>query len=68
LALKSLEGVDKVLLSGTTAFVTVKGEATLSRTAIRKAFDPKGLKVKGLKKASIAKPKEAYQLAITGGT
>ena len=51
-----------------TAFVTVKGDAKLSRTAVRKAFDPKGLKVKGLKKASIAKPKEAYQLAITGGT
>jgi len=55
-------------LSGTTAFVTVKGDAKLTRGAIRKAFDPKGLKVKGLKKASIAKPKEAYQLAITGGT
>lgn len=49
-------------------FVTVKGDTALSRTAVRKAFDPKGLKVTGLKKSSIAKPKEAYQLAITGGT
>ena len=51
-----------------TAFVTVKDEAKLSRTTVRKAFDPKGLKVSRLKKASIAKPKEAYQIAITGGT
>ncbi|MDA7881696.1 hypothetical protein N9A94_05270 [Akkermansiaceae bacterium] len=60
--------MDKVLISGTTAFVTTNGEEVLSRSAIRKAFDPKGLKVSGVKKASIAKPKEAYQLAITGGT
>lgn len=63
-----IEGVDKVLLSGTSAFVTTKGETKLTRGTVRKAFDPAGLKVEGVKAKEIAKPAEAYQIAITGGT
>jgi len=63
-----MEGVDKVMLSGTTAFVTTKEETKLTRSTVRKAFDPAGLKVEGVKTQEIDRPKEAYALAITGGT
>lgn len=63
-----LEGVDKVMLSGTTAFVTVNEGTKLTRSTVRKAFDPAGLKVEGVKTQEIERPKEAYALAITGGT
>jgi len=67
-ALGKMEEVDKVLLSGTTAFVTTKGGTKLTRSVVRKGFDGSGLKVEGVKEKEIAKPAEAYQLAITGGT
>ncbi|YCM43945.1 hypothetical protein V2O64_21785 [Verrucomicrobiaceae bacterium 227] len=63
-----LDGVDKVMLSGTSAFVLVKDGTKLTRATVRKAFDPAGLKVEGVKTREIEKPKEAYTLAITGGT
>ena len=63
-----MEGVDKVMLSGTTAFVTVKGDTKLTRSTVRKVLSPEGLKVEGVKTQEIERPKEAYALAITGGT
>lgn len=56
------------MLSGTSAFVTVKEGTKLTRGSVRKAFDPAGLKVEGVKTQEIETPKEAYTLAITGGT
>ena len=66
--MKKLDNVDKVMLSGTTAFVTLNEEGELSRATVRKSFKAAGLKAEGVKKRSITRPKEAYQLAITGGT
>ena len=64
-----MEGIDKVMLSGMTAFVTTSGEdVKITRGTIRKAFDGSGLKVERVGKQEIATPKEAYSLAITGGT
>lgn len=56
------------MLSGTSAFVTLNEDTKLTRGTVRKAFDPVGLKVEGVKAQEIAKPAEAYALAITGGT
>jgi hypothetical protein len=68
-ALTKIKGVDKVMLSGMTAFVTTKGDDTkITRSTVRKAFDRSGLKVERVGKKGIPAPKEAYMLAITGGT
>jgi len=67
--LKKIEGVDKVMLSGMTAFVTTKGDdVKLTRGTLRKAFSSAGIKVERVKPREIAAPKEAYQIAVTGGT
>ncbi len=64
-----MEGIDKVMLSGMTAFVTTKSEdVKVTRGTIRKAFDGTGLKVERVGKKEMPTPKEAYELAITGGT
>jgi len=64
-----MEGIDKVMLSGMTAFVTTKSEdVKITRGTIRKAFDGSGLKVERVGKHEIPAPKEAYNIAITGGT
>ena len=69
MALTKIKGVDKVMLSGMTAFVTTKGDDTkITRSTVRKAFDRSGLKVERVGKKGIPAPKEAYILAITGGT
>ncbi len=57
------------MLSGMTAFVTTKGEETkITRGTVRKAFDGSGLKVERVGKREIPTPKEAYLIAVTGGT
>jgi hypothetical protein len=67
--LTKIEGVDKVMLSGMTAFVTTKSaDVKLTRGTLRKAFDSAGIKVERVKPREIQAPKEAYQLAVTGGT
>ena len=64
-----MEGIDKVMLSGMTAFVTTSDDGVkITRGTIRKAFDGSGLKVERVGKQEINTPKEAYQIAITGGT
>ena len=57
------------MLSGMTAFVTTKSDdVKLTRGTLRKAFDSAGIKVERVKAREIQAPKEAYQLAVTGGT
>jgi len=68
-ALTKMEGTDKVMLSGTTAFVTVSNaETKITRGTVRKAFKDSGLSVESVKAREIPAPKEAYSIAITGGT
>ena len=67
--MKKIEGVDKVMLSGMTAFVTTKTEELkLTRGTLRKAFSSAGIKVERVGKKEIPAPKEAYNIAISGGT
>ena len=64
-----MEGIEKVMLSGMTAFVTTNSEdVKVTRGTVRKAFDKSGLKVERVGKQEISAPKEAYNIAITGGT
>ena len=64
-----MDGVDKIMLSGMTAFVTTKSESTkMDKRTISKAFAAKGLKLEKLKDREITKPVETYQIAVTGGT
>lgn len=56
------------MLSGTSAFVTVKDGTKLTRGTIRKPFSAKGLKLESVSSKDITRPEEAYQIAITGGT
>ena len=63
-----MDGVDKVLLSGTGAFVIVKDDTKLTSESVGKAFAPTGLTLEGVATKEIAHPKEAFQLAVTGGT
>jgi hypothetical protein len=66
--LSTVEGVDKIMLSGMTAFVTVKDDTKLTKAGLRKAFSPKGLKVEKVGTRDITKPAETYQIAVRGGT
>jgi hypothetical protein len=67
--LSKVEGVDKIMLSGMTAFVTLNGEeAKLMKGDVRKAFDEAGLKLEKMNQREIAKPAESYLIAVTGGT
>ncbi len=69
MALKKIEGINKVMLSGMTAFVTTSGEdIKITRGTVRKAFDGSGLKVERVGKREIPTPREAYAIAVTGGT
>jgi hypothetical protein len=40
----------------------------MTRSTLLKAFDASGIKVERVRKMEIPAPKEAYDLAITGGT
>jgi len=64
-----MEGVEKIMLSGMTAFVTQKeGAEKMTKGDVRKAFAPKGLKVERVSKREIIQPAESYMIAVTGGT
>lgn len=64
-----MEGVEKVMLSGMTAFVTTKNqEVKFTRVNVGKILKAGGLKLERVKKREIPTPKEAYAIAVTGGT
>ncbi len=57
------------MLSGMTAFVTTKSEdVKFTRVSVGKALRAGGLKLERVKQREIAAPKEAYAIAVTGGT
>lgn len=68
MVLEKLEGVDKVLISGTTAFVTTKSGTSLEDESLKKAFKDSGLKYTGVADREIATTGESYQITVTGGT
>jgi len=67
--LKGIKGVDKVMISGLTAFVTTKTEDTkFNRGIVNKAFAKSGVTVESVGTKTINTPKEAYKIAVKGGT
>ena len=68
MVLEKLEGVNKVLISGTTAFVTTKSGTSLEDESLKKAFKDTGLKYTGVEDREIATTGEFYQITVTGGT
>ena len=64
-----MKGVEKVMLSGMTAFVTTKSEdVKFTRVSVGKALKAGGLKLERVTQRKIVAPKEAYAIAVTGGT
>jgi hypothetical protein len=57
------------MLSGMTAFITLKeGTEEVSKSDMRKAFKPVGLKLERVTEREIVKPAETYQIKVQGGT
>ena len=63
-----MDGVQNVLMSGNRAIVTVKPDYSPKKSDVRKAFDPKGLKLEKLNKLDIDKPVEGYLVKVKGST
>ena len=61
--------MEKVLVSGTSAIVVPKADATedLSKSAVRKVFKAKGLKLEKLSKGEHKKPKAGVRFTGKGG-
>lgn len=62
-----MEGVDKVLVSGTYALVTVSEGYEMKKAAVRKAFSPKGLKLEKLSSEEFSKPAAGFKYSGKGG-
>ncbi len=63
-----MEGVEKVLVSGTNAIVIPNGESEdLTKSDVRKAFKEAGLKLEKMSKDEYAKPTAGYQFVGKGG-
>jgi hypothetical protein len=63
-----MEGVEKVLVSGTNAIVILSPDMDdLKKAAIRKAFKPVGLKMEKVTKGEFDKPQVGYRFTGKGG-
>lgn len=62
-----MEGVDKVLVSGTFALITASEGHEFKKAGVRKAFSSKGLKLEGLSKKEYDKPVAGFQYNGKGG-
>gem|GEM_PF-1860219 len=66
--MNKLEGVDKVLVSGTNATVILsEGTPDLKKSDLRKAFGAAGLKLEKLEKGEFDKPEVGYEFVGKGG-
>lgn len=66
MAIKSQEGVKKILLSGYRATVVMDGDKTLDEEKTKKAIVAKGLTFESYEKADVVVPEAGYVLAVTG--
>ncbi|MGC6581838.1 MAG: hypothetical protein ACON4K_05880 [Akkermansiaceae bacterium] len=62
-----MEGVEKVLVSGTFALVTASEGHEFKKATVRKAFSPKGLKLEKLTKKEYDKPIGGFRYSGKGG-
>ena len=66
MALKSQEGIKKILLSGLRATVVMEDGKLLDKEKATKAIVAKGLGLVSFEQAEITIPESAYVLAVTG--
>jgi hypothetical protein len=67
-ALSKIEGVEKVLVSGTNAIVILNSDQDdLKKASIRKAFGSAGLKLEKVTKGEFDKPQVGYRFVGKGG-
>jgi len=66
LALKSQDGVQKILLSGLRATVLMEDGKDLNKGSVTKALKDKGLGLASFSKEETVIPEAAYVLAVTG--
>lgn len=66
MAIKSQDGVKKILLSGFRATVVMEEGKALDKDKTSKAIVAKGLAVGSFEKANVAIPEAGYVLAVTG--
>ncbi|MEJ6572285.1 MAG: hypothetical protein QNL01_10775 [Akkermansiaceae bacterium] len=66
MALKTQEGVKKILFSGLRATVVMEDGKALDKEKTTKAIAAKGLGVASFELADITVPESAYALAVTG--
>ena len=66
MAIKTQEGVKKILLSGLRATVVMEDGKVLDKEKTTKAIVAKGLGLVSFEQAEIIIPESAYVLAVTG--
>jgi hypothetical protein len=66
LALKTQEGVQKILFSGLRATVVMEDGKALDQEKTTKAIEAKGLGVTSFSKSEITIPESGYTLAVAG--
>ena len=66
MAIKSQEGVKKILLSGYRATVVMSDGKTLDEEKTKAAIVAKGLTFESYEKADVVVPQAGYVLAVTG--
>ena len=68
MALSKIEGVEKVLVSGTNAIVILSSDQDdLKKASIRKAFGSAGLKLEKVTNGEFDKPQVGYRFVGKGG-
>jgi hypothetical protein len=66
LAIKSQDGVKKILLSGYRATVVMDEGKALDEAKTKTAIEGKGLSMASFEKADVVVPEAGYVLAVTG--
>jgi hypothetical protein len=59
-AMESLDGVDRMMMSGTRATLVLSKESTLTEADVAKAIKDKGLKFESFEKHTVVRPASAY--------
>ncbi|MDB9741579.1 hypothetical protein OAB00_01855 [Akkermansiaceae bacterium] len=61
-----MDSVESFTVSGASAIITLKSDATLDEAALGKAFSEAGVKLEGVKVKEVNKPVVAYEMVTKG--
>ncbi len=59
-AMESLDGIDRMMMSGTRATLVLESGAKLSEADVKKALEEKGLKFESLEEHKVDRPAAVY--------